>query len=523
MILIFLICLGSFSYCAVASTTLDKKYRLETLGILKSWDNLDGVFSESVANAFNQYFAHQNRFIQNDLTKTDNLFFNSKISYQKIIQDNQILGQLAIISHSDSLIRTKLIKHGKKYFISLDWLRLDRADSKEKFEMELLATLEFHLEESGPDEPIEPDLISKGIQQNLPKLLSQLPFMATVTGRDSNTVTLNIGSSSGLKKGDILRIGTLEEVRVHPVLRKIVNWRTVSTGKVLVEQIEESITFCKILEEENGKAISYLQKVLTVEELISPKEVSGKEEVKVTDLKIKNIEENKPTFGRIGIQITPGSYTRQFSLPSSGLSNTGGGLSLTAKVSGEAWLTREWFSHLEIGYSFFNFSQSSLDSGLKTPASNNGGVAASISSIKADLGYTYLLTREILGPKTWFKLGYKSHNESFPNQTLPEMTGPVLYKSFFLGTGGNVPLLENWGALADFNFRIATSVNATWLAEEVSGTYDVELIFGGYYRLNSRVYLRITLEIASTGASFSGGSTLDQKIITFGPTLLYYF
>ncbi len=495
-----------------ASVEMDKLYRLETIGVLKSWDNVDGLFADYVASAFSEYFAHQSRFVLNDLSKTEMLFMESKLPYRKIIQDEQILGQLARTSHSESLIRTQILKEGSKYFFTLDWLFSPQ--------MELIATQKFVLAEPVEGTSLSVSMVSKGLHENLPKLFEQVPFLGTVTGRDRNSVTLNIGSSAMLKKGDVLKIGTLNEVKKHPLLKRIVDWRFSPTGTVVIEQTEDSIAFGKILEEIPGKEISRFQKIMEVESAPEESPLLSKKETVPHESKE---EDSEPKLGWIGMRLSLGTFSRNFSIASPAVSNTGGGFGLGGRAVSEIWLTRQWFANLELGYSTLSLFQSDAVTGNKTPVGQKSGASGSQFMTKIDVGYAFLLSDQLLGPRVWVKGGYKTNAYSLPRQGNPEFTGPANVNSIFLGLGGSMPVQEEWGALAEINLRLMSSVTANWLTETVSSTSDAEILLGATYRLNPKSVVRLTLEYLATGADFSAGSSLSQKTMTFGPTLLYYF
>src|SRR4051812_43818557 len=100
-----LLVLGS-SGLARASAELDRRYSIETVGFLKSWDNVDGLFSEYVARAYREYFAHQSRFLVQDLGKADAILSHAKIPYAKLIDDPEVLLQLSRSARSQSILRT---------------------------------------------------------------------------------------------------------------------------------------------------------------------------------------------------------------------------------------------------------------------------------------------------------------------------------------------------------------------------------------------------------------------------------
>jgi hypothetical protein len=494
---------------AQASTDLDRQFQLETIGLLKSWDNVDGLFAEYVAAAYKEFFSHQSRFVVNDLTKADTILSASKLPYTKVIEDPEILSQLARSTRSESIIRTRIIKEGHKYFFTLDWMHSPT--------MELMSTVNFNIEESTDTTPFGTDFISEALDANLNKLLGQIPLLGNVTGRDNKSVTINLGYNANIKKGDILVIGTLDEVKKHPLLKSIVDWRLSPVGKVIIEQTEESMSFAKIIEEEPGREIARQQKVTQIQR--APLNTA----VQVIDQEAEDLrkKEELPKVGWVGASLILGSYNYQYSsvVP---VSNTGGGVDFGAKVEAQIWFTKEWFTDLMYGFSLWNFSQQDVPSGKKSAASLGGGVGGSMTMFHFDIGYSYLVTGEFLGPKGWLKLGFKSTSFSLPQSAI-ENTGSTSFGTIFLGLGGELPVRGNWGALTNLNLKIFTFVSQNWITDSGSGASDLEFTLGGYYRLTPRMTIRATFDIMATGADFSTGTNVSQKTITFGPSLLYYF
>src|SRR4051812_30100064 len=84
-----------FAAPARASSELDRAYALETVGFLRAWDNVDGLFADYVGAAYKDYFARQSRFVLQDLSRADYVLNKSKLPYNKVIEDHEILTQLA--------------------------------------------------------------------------------------------------------------------------------------------------------------------------------------------------------------------------------------------------------------------------------------------------------------------------------------------------------------------------------------------------------------------------------------------
>ncbi|MGE4107149.1 MAG: hypothetical protein AB7F66_08030, partial [Bacteriovoracia bacterium] len=326
---------------ARASFELDNRYSLETIGYLKSWDNVDGIFSDYVAAAYEEYFAQQSRFRWQDISRAYEALENSKIQYRKLIEDEKILKQVSRTFRVNSLLRTKIYKEGPYYRFVIDWVHMPYVN--------LLATETFKLEETRETKPLNKDIIKNEIKKSLDALFKKVPFLAHVTGRDDTWVTVNAGSLEGIRAGDTLVIGSLEEVKTHPLLEQLVEWKTIETGRLVVDKVEEKIAFGKVQAEEPGHQITRYQKVLKV--LPKPPEVDPALPDPAGEEKANALQ--PPRLGWVSGGTWTGSFSRQYSNTTSGVNMSGSGTLLGAKVGGELWLTRNYyFARLAFGYGF---------------------------------------------------------------------------------------------------------------------------------------------------------------------------
>jgi hypothetical protein len=509
LIFVFLVCFFTAAQ-ARGSAELNHQYRLESIAFFKALDNVDGLFAEYVASAYQSYFSHQSRFVLNDLNKVDQILTHSKLPYEKAIYDKEILNQIAHTTHTDSFIRTKIIKEGPKYFFTLEWLHSSQ--------MVLLGSIQFTLDEPNDGSPLGSDFVSEALTQNLSKLIAQVPFFGQVTGRDDTSVTISLGTLPRVTVGDILVVGSLEEVKKHPLLKKIVDWRIHPVGKILVEQIEDGMAFAKVLEEEQTHPISRLQKVYQVQARSpspSPHSSAGSPPGESETHSDPSLFQ--PKFGWASAGVFAGNYSRGYSSTADSVNNSGGGILFGAQVQGELWLTRVWFAQLDFASSTVSYSQHSVLTGADSAATQNGGVGASITAFKLSAGYNYFINNDLMGPKVSAKVGYRTTSFSLPADAT-EATGPSSYKSFFIGLAGEIPVQDGWGAVASFDFKLLTSTQ-----ESTIGTSDSQLYFGAYRKLTSRMTVRAGVDIHFLGEDFSADKSLTQKTITIGPSLLYYF
>lgn len=493
---------------ARANTELDRQFALETVGCLRAWDNVDGLFADYVNQAYKEYFARQSRFRSIELSKADEVLSSSKLPYHKLIDDPAVLGQVARSLRAESLIRTRIYKEGPRYRITIDWLHSPR--------MELISSEAITLDEPRDGKSIGAGDISGTFHQALDRMIGKVPFRGHVTGRDEGSVTVNIGESSGLRKGDTLTLATLDEVKKHPLLKAIVDWRLVATGKAEVEEVEDGMAFCKIVAEEPGRRVSRYQKVIHVSQA-----QSDESSLKVHDDSKSQLEAElaePPTLGYLAIGLWPGIYSRQVTGSLGAFNKDGGGLFFGGKAEGQLWLNRNIFADLGLGYGFATYSQEDVLTGAES--SDIGGGLTAIA-FKLAAGYNFFASTDFFGPRGWARLGFQSISYKLP-VSLAEGTGPSSHTGLFVGIGGDLPVRGAFGALLNLDFGILNG--ASFQSATADSATFVDFFIGGYYRHSARMTVRVGFDIIANGADFNTqGSSVTQKVMTLGPSLLYYF
>ncbi len=498
---------------ARANSELDRRYSLPSVGILKAWDNVDGLFAEYVTGAYRDYFAHQSRFVLQEISKSDQILSNSKLSYKKLIDDPQILAQVARAARVETLIRTKITKEGPQYEFKIDWLLAPN--------MRLLADERFVLKDLNNSEGMA-DLHAQ-LMKALQRLIDKVPYVASITGRDGNAVTVNIGANLDLKRGDTLAVATIDEVKEHPLLHSVVGWRLTPTGKLEVDQVEESIAFAHVIDEEPNRKITRDQKITQVIPKVAPVEKVREED--------KEPMEELPKLGYVAGGLSLGGFSRDKSSTGGTYAYSGSGSHIGGDAEGQIWLNRNLFADLALRYGVIGYSQKDTRTGQ--PSLGEADLSGNATSFRIDAGYSYLLTNDFFGPKGWVKLGYHTYSYNLPNvaststiaaQSSAESLTAISFKSLFVGIGADIPVYENWGGILDLNFGLFSGASeSSELSGSVSSASDGFFYIGGYYRYTRRVTIRAGLSIQSNGAEFGSGATLSQKVITFCPSLLYYF
>ena len=491
-----------------ATADLDRQYALQTIGYLKSWDNVDGLFADYVDQAYREYFSENTRYVLQDLSKANDILSHSKLPYSRIIEDKEILGQLSRSLRVESVLRSRIQKEGPVYRFQIEWLHSPK--------MDLIAAEAFEVREPKRGERMSISDIKKALRAGVDTLLGKVPFVGQVNGRDGDVVTVNLGKRAGLKRGDTLVIQTIDEVRKHPLLKTIVDWKLTPVGKLVVEDTDENLGFTRVLEENAGRKIGRFQKIIQIIPLAeSPTPLVEKPVEPVSP------EDYVPRIGWSSATLNIGAFSRQYSTGNGAGGFAGSGFYFGAKTDGNIWFTKEFFGDLGFGFGFSTYAQSDLATG---ESAANSPSSLTLFSMRAAAGYTLFLTENLFGPKGWVKMGYQNHSYSMTTLVAAQ-TGSINFGSIFMGIGADVPIRSGWGATLNFDFGLLNFVsNAAGLsAGYFSGPSSVGFFVGGYYRLQPRMIIRAGLDFLSHASSFSGGVSMSHRVITFAPSLVYYF
>ncbi len=494
---------------AHASPEMDRRFSLQTIGALRSSDNVDGLFSDYVSRAIRDYFDSQPRFILQDLASAQRLIDDSKVPYSKVVEDQKILEKLARGTRSETLLRTRIFKEGPRYRFTIDWLHAPR--------MDVLSTEVFYLDEPSNGNTLGAETIRTQFQSALDRLIAKIPFYAQLNGRDGETVTVNSGDNLGLKKGDVLWVGTIEDVKKHPLLGVIAEWKISRTGSLVVESVDQALAFCRITEEDAARPIARGQKIIQVvkaaDPIVNPINDNPAEKAPILD------RTDAPRVGWVSAAPLLGEFSRQFSSQSGTSGRAGTGMLFGARADTLLWLDREWFTEATVGYGYFPYSQRTIVDGSDTTISATG----SLTQFKLSVGYSYLPGLNFFGAKGWIKAGYHSYAYTLPKRTA-ENINPVTWSGMLLGIGGDLPLRGGWAAQLNLDFGLLRSVQETGTARGAPiGSTLVDFYFGTVYTMRPRLLFRLGVNFQAQGADFEGGSSMSHRAITLMPSFVVPF
>jgi hypothetical protein len=137
--------------------------------------------------------------------------------------------------------------------------------------------------------------------------------------------------------------------------------------------------------------------------------------------------------------------------------------------------------------------------------------------------------KSLFEPLLWAHVGYSYQSNGFTTTSTHLLAGSSL-GSVFVGIGGEFPMLNQWIAHFGMDLGVLRSGTAERLSlGAATATSDLTFRAGVSTRLKDRLFLKIQAMLHSEGYSFSGsggqagGQTLNQKLFSVTPSLMYYF
>lgn len=469
-----------------ADTDLNTVFAFKKVFVAPAQDNVEGAYVQPVSEAFARIFERNPRFEVVDKAE-----------------------------QSDTIVQAKINKktNGTDLSITL-WLN----PSKEI----------FVTENSSIRNDVTGGELVESLKQLLKTALKRIPFYGTVTGRDGEQVTFDIGTAQGLQTGDIVQIARIDRVKRHPLLKTIVDVDLVPVGSVEVTQVEDAIAFGKVHNVIAGENILRMYKVTAIESRPS-KDLPRAPEDKVQSVnsvsRSADEDDERPKIGYVGLGMFVGGFSSSSSANGGASNFSGSAFAPGAQVTGELWITKNWFADLGLGYNFMTFSQASVsDSTNVSPETSQ-----TTHSFALNFGYKYLLRKSIFGPQFFVKIGYRNFSWDAPLAS-NQLLFPKSYSGFNLGIGGSVPVSgQDFGILTSLNVILFGSLdesgNRTGPGD--SSMSAVNFFIGGYHFLNTKLAVRAGFFFDSYSADFNGDSTTfantSQKQVGFLPSILYYF
>lgn len=366
--------------------------------------------------------------------------------------------------------------------------------------------------------PYSQEKFTQKTAQAFTELMRNIPFDGTVLKRDGYLVVLD-GGKGTFSPGMRLPTYTVEKEEGKLTFNE--------TGQILVQKVEEDLSFGKVLVERkplevlSGNKLRLADKLATndVPELMQS--VTDQNREPASEL-VADFEVSKGEIGRIAVNF--GTDLVEFkNLATSGSVDSANVFFPGAQIEGELWFTSRWYIDSSLGLSFGRYGNS-----LNQPTLRE---TSSLSSFRLQFGYRMNILAPEKGPVIYAKLGYGKQAYNL-GTTEPLRFTSITYGGMLLTGGIRIPSGENLNLGAEINTLIFPSIAEAPFSSgsDPSQINCWDLVFKTSYSLNSRVDLDGRLIFRNSGSDFSGATdrpdpinqaTQSSKILQLGVS--YYF
>lgn len=277
------------------------------------------------------------------------------------------------------------------------------------------------------------------------KLKQKILYNGVVLSRKGNLVTMNMGSSFGLKPGSEITAVQIINVTRHPRFKFIVSSEKVILGTITLSKVDDSLSFGSIVAEKEASAIKvgtkltandfivYPEIPMTGEGKLAPDLNDRKDSEYILGNKPKEwLPERAPTYGKVGLLFGLGSYAVNNSVVG-GTSAGSNQLVPSVHLNGEMWLSSNWQLNLLLRQ--YVFSVGNGYPGTSSPDRINISSAETALSV----AYNFLVGDDFFGPKIQVAGGMSNFNSTVDAST-PLAFNSMKYSGMFIGIGGSFPL-----------------------------------------------------------------------------------
>jgi len=350
------------------------------------------------------------------------------------------------------------------------------------------------------------------------ELTTNIPFDGSVLKRDGYWVVLD-GGKGTFAPGMRLPTYTLEKEEGKLQFNE--------TGQILVQKVEDHISFGKVLVEKkplevlSGNKLRIADKLATndVPELIQS--VNDANRNPASEI-VADFEVSKGQIGRVALNL--GTDLVEFkNVGAAGDVQSANLFFPGVQLEGELWFTNRWYMDSTLGMAYGSYANT-----LGDPSSRE---SSKLSSFRLQFGYRMNILAPERGPVIYAKVGYGKQSYDL-GLTEPVRFTSITYGGMLLTGGIRVPYGDSLNLGAEINTLIFPSIAETPL---VSGTdpsqiNSWDLVFKTAYSLNSNMDIEGRLVFRNSGADFAGDTdrpdpitqaTQSSKILQLGVS--YYF
>lgn len=494
----------------------DKSLRLKKLFLFPAVDDINNVLAPQLNDYLRAAFEQNNRF---EIVKDPGVvkaLAPDEAGYVKVATNEAVHKEAAKITGADStlVLRTRTV--GGTTEMTLDW---HDGDGKILFS------------ESGTLPGFSSMDARAALIKNLVNTeIKKIPYLATVTGRTAQTITVDLGRGS-VNAGDSLEIVKLVSVQRHPLLHTLINVDYVHVGTARVTNVDRVLSFAEIVEEANNENILPDNKIVAIKKInvtgpekpaggaLEPAKVDEKFSIKekgadVIPVLSGDFDKPKARYGFASLDLGYGSLSHMGT--ASGVSSDVSGSGVALNFSGEIWVTKQWI--LASGYA----TQSAELKGTHGSGAASLG-ATTASRLEFSGGYKMFPGALAEGTAVIFGLGYQQLKFDYPSNTTM-LVGPKKYSGLMLRLGADLFITPDSRIMTNVKFQPFSGLTETGSSPgSVESANVVAFDLAYLYQFSPNFWLKAGINFDTANGSYAGGSTTSDKKFAIGPGIAYSF
>lgn len=490
------------------SSAVDQALVIKSIAVAPVFDNASNIYKKAVEEHLKHLIKEDYYWALTDFTSP-----KKDLRIDEFDEDPKLTTQALEKSQADALMTCFVIKGPQGLSVQLNLYTRDQG--KLLLREEFMDPLLFEIAR-----------VNDVVTRLYATLKTKLPYSGYITSRNGNSVTVNIGSKSGLKEGDVITLAQVLKINRHPKLQFMTSVEKEILGRVSLTKVESDSSFGEITFEKENGVIERGSKVLPLEGVRYP--INNRNSLAGVLPDEKNAEEwvpaPTPQFGRISIMGGLTDFSDNAVLVDETSFEASNTTALTFDLTTELWITPDYFAELQLQQSSFKADN---DLAGSSPSSLN----FNLNILDLSFGYKYLIDGNFWGPQIFGSIGQYTHKVRVSDSTPTAFTSYEV-KGFDLTVGGMFPVtLKNdvaIGAKAKFLFFEKFSESPVSSGGGKPSFNQFEIL--GSYQYSTNINFKGTVTFTNMQMTFAGDGdkvppsrSLDEKLSTYLFGIEYLF
>lgn len=474
---------------SVYKSGVDNLLTVKKIAVLPSTDNVGGIYSRPIEATIRNLI---NKKHQYDLVSDENV--GTVITPTELEADPSLAKKLVRGLNADAAIVSQTVKgpNGINIKLHLYLIKDGRMLAKE----EIRNSKKFDTNE-----------IKADILRLVTKALNKIPYDGIILSRDGNRVTINLGTSDGIKNGQTISVVQIIKATFHPKFNFLISTEKEILGKIKIAKAEKTLSFGKIISEIEREAIQKNAKLSGIESVSYIGEGLSLTEGSTDTLQLRPdnkisfgkspeawVPKRPPTFGAVSAGIGLGSFKSDVRRSGQPAAVTSDPLGKNISFGGELWITPKWNLHA-------NLKQ---------------GIVSNQSSSGYDFlgGYMTRFGNDVWSPYVEVLAGYSAYSVSV--EDVSSQVTKLTYSGLKFGVAGMIPVTNNrkWAAGAQLFMFLSPSLSQNPSGSSASGITANHFSIYGHYKLGEDLKATGAIDFELYSAKFSGATQSTSQSVT---------